>query len=180
MLIRLIYASTVGDNVNLDELKRILAQSQVNNQRRDLTGVLAFNSKILLQALEGGRDVVNALYAKLLADPRHHKVMLLKYQEISSRQWGGWSMGFAAPHAENRAVFLKHSAHSVFNPYAMSGDAVEAMLADMVGKTLSLTVSDSAMPGAPAMRPIVTDSKTETPTPRPAAETGLINRLLSR
>lgn len=51
MLIRLIYASTVRDGVDLNELKRILAQSQANNQRRDLTGILAFNSKIVLQAL---------------------------------------------------------------------------------------------------------------------------------
>lgn len=144
MLTRLIYTSTVREDVNLEELQRILTQSQTNNQKRDLTGVLAFNSKIVLQGLEGGRDEINALYTKLLADPRHHKVVMLKYQEIRSRQWANWSMGFAAPHAANRAIFLKHSQHSAFNPYVMGGDAVENMLLDMAGKTVAMVVSDNA------------------------------------
>lgn len=161
MLIRLIYASTVRDGVDLNELKRILAQSQANNQRRDLTGILAFNSKIVLQALEGGREEVNALYAKLLRDDRHHTVTMLKYQEVEERMWAQWSMGFAAQHADNRAVFLKYSRHSTFNPYAMGGDAVEKMLCELAGKTISMTVplsgADAFGTGvrpAPAIPPI--------------------------
>lgn len=46
MLIRLIYASTAQDGVDLNEFKRTLLQAQTNNHRRDLTGMLAFNSKI--------------------------------------------------------------------------------------------------------------------------------------
>ena len=81
MLIRLVYASTAQSGVDLNEFKRILLQAQANNHRRDLTGMLAFNSKIFLQALEGSRDQVNELYAKLIRDPRHHTVTVLGYKE---------------------------------------------------------------------------------------------------
>ena len=80
MLIRLMYVSTTQERMELDKFKELLAQSQNNNQRRDLTGMLAFNNSIFLQVLEGDREVINTLYYKLLQDPRHHKVVLMSYR----------------------------------------------------------------------------------------------------
>jgi Sensors of blue-light using FAD len=138
MLIRLIYVSTAQDKVNLEEFKRILQQAQQNNQRRDLTGMLAFNSKIFLQALEGDREKVNELYAKLLKDPRHQSVTLLAYKEIEQRAWANWSMGFAAPSSDNKALFLKYSSQSTFNPYIMKADATEKMLIELAGTAIAM------------------------------------------
>ncbi len=139
MLIRLIYASTAQDGVDLNEFKRILLHAQTNNHRRDLTGMLAFNSKIFLQALEGARDQVNELYAKLIRDPRHHSVTMLGYKEIEERHWSSWSMGFAAPNADNRALFLKYSQQSIFNPYGMKAEATEKMLMELASTTIAMT-----------------------------------------
>ena len=144
MLIRLTYASTATDGVDLNEFKRILLQAQTNNQRRDLTGMLAFNSKIFLQALEGSRDQVNELYAKLIRDPRHHTVTVLGYKEIEERHWASWSMGFAAPNADNRALFLRYSAQSVFNPYSMTGDNAEKMLMELSSTTVAIEGKEAA------------------------------------
>ncbi|MFZ4551294.1 MAG: BLUF domain-containing protein [Aquabacterium sp.] len=144
MLIRLIYASTANDAVDINEFKRILLQAQTNNQRRDLTGMLAFNSKIFLQALEGDRDQVNDLYGRLMRDPRHHSLAVLKAGEIEERHWSNWSMGFAAPTADNRALFLKHSTQSTFNPYGMKADAVEKMLMELSNTVLSMKAPPKA------------------------------------
>lgn len=138
MLVRLVYASTAQDGVDLNEFKRILLQAQTNNHRRDLTGMLAFNSKIFLQALEGARDQINDLYAKLIRDPRHHTVTMLGYKEIEERHWASWSMGFAAPNADNRALFLKYSQQSAFNPYGMKAEATEKMLMELANTTISM------------------------------------------
>jgi hypothetical protein len=140
MLIRLVYASTAQSGVDLNEFKRILLQAQANNHRRDLTGMLAFNSKIFLQALEGSRDQINDLYARLLRDPRHNAVTLLNYKEIEERHWANWSMGFAAPNTDNRALFLKYSQQSIFNPYNMKADAVEKMLMELASTAIALAV----------------------------------------
>ena len=138
MLIRLVYASTAQSAVDLNEFKRILLQAQANNHRRDLTGMLAFNSKIFLQALEGSREQINDLYSKLMRDPRHKAVTLLSYKEIEERHWANWSMGFAAPNSDNRALFLKYSQQSVFNPYIMNADAVEKMLMELARTAIAL------------------------------------------
>ena len=153
MLIRLVYASTAQDGVDLNEFKRILLQAQTNNHRRDLTGMLAFNSKIFLQALEGSRDQVNDLYARLMRDPRHNTVTLLNYKEIEERHWSNWSMGFAAPNADNRALFLKYSQESTFNPYGMKAEATEKMLMDLARTTIVM----SAPPAEPTAAPAAVD-----------------------
>lgn len=147
MLVRLIYASTATEGVGMNEFKGILKQSQINNTTRDLTGVLAFNSKIFLQGLEGSREQVNELYSRLLRDTRHHTVAVLEFAEIEEREWAQWSMGFAAQSADNRALFLKYSGQSVFNPYAMRGSAVKKLLGELGGKSIAMTVP--SVPAAP-------------------------------
>lgn len=162
MLVRLIYASTAAENVGMTEFKGILQQSQVNNNRRDLTGVLAFNSKIFLQGLEGSREEVNELYTRLLRDTRHHTVAILEYAEIEAREWAQWSMGFAAPSADNRALFLKYSGQSVFNPYAMGGGAVKKLLGELAGKSITMSVPTSLAASAPSA---ITPMAPRTPLP---------------
>ena len=158
MLVRLIYASTATAGVGMNEFKLILKQSQVNNHQRDLSGVLAFNSKIFLQGLEGSREQVNELYTRLLQDKRHHTVAVLDYEEIEERQWADWSMGFAASSAENRALFMKYSGQSVFNPYGMAGSAVKKMLDVLAGKSIAMSVPaaklDAAEPKSSGYTPL--------------------------
>ncbi|MBG6077144.1 BLUF domain-containing protein [Polaromonas sp. CG_9.11] len=165
MLIRLLYASTAQEGVDLEEFKRILLQSQANNDRRDLTGMLAFNSKLFLQVLEGARDEVNDLYTRLLRDPRHHTVAVLSCKEIEERHWANWSMGFAAPNADNRALFMKYSQHSTFSPYTMKADAAEKMMMEMMNTSLSLSTTEP--PAAPPQTP-------------PVAVTGIFGRFLKK
>jgi Sensors of blue-light using FAD len=138
MLVRLYYASTASDGVDMNEFKRILATAQNNNTNRDLTGMLVFNSKLFLQCLEGSREAVNDLYAKLTKDPRHGNLLLLKYEQIQKREYAEWSMAFAAANAGNRALFLKHSMHSSFNPYQMDGDSVEALMKELAANAIQM------------------------------------------
>lgn len=183
MLARLIYASTATEGVGLTEFRGILQQSQVNNHKHDLTGVLAFNSRIFLQGLEGSREQVNELYSRLLRDKRHHTVAMLEYAEIDEREWAQWSMGFAAPSADNRALFLKYSGQSVFNPYGMRGNAVKKMLGELAGK--SITMGPPADRGdAPAAikpaAPVTAPAPLTSPAPREPADSGFLGRLLNR
>ncbi|MGL4577058.1 MAG: BLUF domain-containing protein [Burkholderiaceae bacterium] len=131
MLMRLIYASTAVDGVDMNEFKRILDTAQKNNTNSDLTGMLCFNSKIFLQALEGSREAINTLYGKLNKDPRHYGLTLIKYEPIQERHWPDWSMAFAAASTNNKRLYLKYGMQSVFNPYGMQGDQVEKLMMEM-------------------------------------------------
>lgn len=185
MLVRLIYASTATEGVGLPEFRGILQQSQVNNNKRDLTGVLSFNSKIFLQGLEGSREQVNDLYSRLLHDKRHHTVAMLEYAEIEEREWSLWSMGFAAPSADNRALFLKYSGQSVFNPYAMRGEAVKKMLGELAGKSITMAPPADRVDGAaPAavkrVSSVTAPVPLSSPAPRETNDSGFLGRLLNR
>jgi hypothetical protein len=136
MLTRLIYVSTASDGVDLNECKQILIQAHARNTNEDLTGLLAFNNQKFLQVLEGSRESISALYSKLLTDPRHRKLEVMGCKEIQERLWPKWSMGFAVANTTNRALFLKHSMRSEFNPYIMTFEAAEKLLLAMSESTI--------------------------------------------
>lgn len=139
MLIRLIYVSTADEKIDKDEFRKILDTAIRINSQKGLTGMLAFNGRYFLQALEGDRDEVNKLYNQLNLDQRHHSLAVLKFEEIQHRQWSSWSMGFAAAKTENKLLFLKYSAGNIFNPYTMSGDGAEKLLIELTDNMIALS-----------------------------------------
>ena len=137
MLVRLLYASRAQAPMDQDALQAILRQSKSHNPALGVTGVLCYSDGIFIQALEGGRATVNRLYLKIAADPRHHDVVLLSYEEIGERRFAGWSMGQVNMARLNPALLLKYSATAELDPYAVSG-AVSLALFDELVATASI------------------------------------------
>jgi len=92
---QLVYISTVTPNVVADAAA-ILAVSRRNNARDRITGLLWFNGKRFLQALEGEEDTVERAYARIKADARHRAVVTLSDRAVESREFGPWSMASAS------------------------------------------------------------------------------------
>ncbi len=134
MLVRLMYASRTAAAVDHDALLAILRQCKDNNPAQGVTGLLCHcsNSGIFMQALEGGRAAVNALYNRIAQDPRHSDLLLLSYQEITERHFAGWSMGQVNISRLNPALVLKYSATADLDPYTMSGEVSLAMFDELV------------------------------------------------
>ena len=132
MMVRLMYASRAAAAVDHDALLAILRKSRAENPKVGITGALFFSDGIFLQVLEGGRDVVNALYKRIVADPLHTDVILLRYQEIGERRFAGWSMGQVNLSRVNPALLLKYSECARLDPYAVSGEASMALFDELV------------------------------------------------
>lgn len=132
MLVRLLYTSRARADFDERLLHDILRQASAANPGRGITGALCFSQGIFLQVLEGGRDAVNRLYGRILADPRHTDVVLLSYAEIGERRFAQWSMGHVDVERLNPAVLLRYSERAVLDPYAVSGRASMALLDDLV------------------------------------------------
>lgn len=130
-LVRLTYVSRSTNKIDGAGFKQILEHAQSQNSRRGITGMLCFNSDLFLQTIEGSRPVINALYTRLVADPRHTDVQLIELVEIPRREWGQWSMGYAVAAAANREVFLRYSAAEVFEPYNMTAEAIQLLLKEL-------------------------------------------------
>lgn len=133
MLVRLIYASRSTSPLNNETVAGILAQSEKHNPDAGITGVLCVcHGDIFMQALEGGREEVNQLYAKLIRDARHTDVTLLDYAEISERRFSSWRMGRVDLDKLNLGVVLKYSEKAQLDPFQLSGRVALAFLEELM------------------------------------------------
>lgn len=133
MLVRLVYASRSTQPITPELLGDILTKSRKNNAESGITGVLCVcHGDVYLQALEGGREQVNTLYTKLLADSRHTDVVLLDYAEIRQRRFASWRMGQANLDKLNPAVALKYSETAVVDPYSIPGSVALELLEELM------------------------------------------------
>jgi hypothetical protein len=131
MLVRLLYASRAVDT-SAGAIETILAQSRQHNPTCGITGILCYGGGIFLQAIEGGRMAVSALYGHIQKDSRHKDVVLLDYEEISERRFGGWTMGTVNLLKLNHSVLLKYSEKAELDPYAASGKVSLALLEELM------------------------------------------------
>ena len=131
MLVRLLYASRAVD-ASPAAIEAILASARQHNHESGITGILVYGGGVFMQCLEGGRQAVNDLYGTIQRDARHKDVVLLHYEEVLERRFGGWTMGLVDASRVNASVLLKYSERAVLDPYAGSGQASMALLEELM------------------------------------------------
>ena len=131
MLVRLLYASRAVDT-STEAIEAILLQSRQANPACGITGILCCGGGIFLQAIEGGRLAISDLYGHIQKDPRHKEVVLLHYEEISERRFGGWTMGQVNVSRINASILLKYAERPELDPYAVSGKVSLALLEELM------------------------------------------------
>lgn len=131
MLVRLLYASRAIDPSSA-AIEAILTQSRQYNPTSGITGILCYGGGIFLQAIEGGRMPVSELYGHIQRDSRHKDVVLLHYEEISERRFGGWTMGQVNMSKINTSILLKYAEKPELDPYAVSGKVSLALLEELM------------------------------------------------
>ena len=76
-------------------VQAILATSRANNARDAITGGLLFSEGCFAQVLEGPAAAVEAAFERIQCDERHSEVTVLQAGAVATRDFPGWSMGFA-------------------------------------------------------------------------------------
>lgn len=126
-LIRLVYASKAtfkpfaaahGIDKNVAS---ILATARRENKRNNLVGALYYGNGCFFQCLEGSRETIDELYAKLQKDPRHTRLQILSTQPITQIGFSSWEMKYATIDHAVRA-FLRRNQLAKFDPYRFSPD----------------------------------------------------------
>ena len=131
MLVRLLYASRAVDT-SVEAIDAILSQSRQSNPTCGITGILCYGGGIFLQAIEGGRMAASDLYGHIQKDVRHKDVVLLHYEEISERRFGGWTMGQVNMSRINATILLKYAERPELDPYSVSGLVSLALLEELM------------------------------------------------
>jgi hypothetical protein len=92
-LYQVVYCSCAAPGVAEADVTRIVARARRHNPAHAITGMLVFGSGVFFQWLEGPRPAVQALMARLHADPRHHDVVTLsESEEVRERLFPDWDM----------------------------------------------------------------------------------------
>ncbi len=132
MLVRLLYVSRALDPSDSEATQSILDSARTHNMSNGITGILCYGGGIYLQAIEGGRKPVNELYGHIVRDKRHKDVVLLDYEEITERRFGGWTMGQVNLTKLNTSIVLKYSEQPELDPYSVSGAVSLALLEELM------------------------------------------------
>ena len=131
MLVRLLYSSRAVDTTPA-AIEAICASARQHNAEQGVTGVLVYGGGIFMQAIEGGRQTISDLYGVIQRDGRHQDVVLLHYEEIAERRFGGWTMGLVNTSRINPSTLLKYSERAELNPYAVSGRVSMALIDELM------------------------------------------------
>ena len=91
---QLIYASAAAKEFRPSDLPDILRVARETNGPLGVTGMLLYSDGSFFQVIEGDAGVVDALYTKIAADPRHEKVTQIIREPIRARQFDDWTMGY--------------------------------------------------------------------------------------
>lgn len=94
---QILYISTAATGLRTGEADTILATSQRNNTRDGITGLLYFDGKRFLQALEGDSMALEQTLTRIERDARHRAIVILSDREVAEREFGDWSMAYRAP-----------------------------------------------------------------------------------
>lgn len=92
MIHQLIYTSSRAGNLGDAELDALLLAARENNTRLGLTGVLLCTNDQFMQVLEGSRDALEQLFARIVADPRHEDVRVVIRRRVTKRDFANWQM----------------------------------------------------------------------------------------
>lgn len=93
MLHQITYISTARPSLVPADVEQILLASRRNNPRAQVTGLLVYDGKRFLQALEGPLEAVEAIFSSIAVDPRHRAMVKLSSRFVEAREFGDWSMG---------------------------------------------------------------------------------------
>ena len=94
-LIHIIYASNATTPLSGPDLTEILRVSRNNNGTAGVTGMLLHTEGSFFQVLEGSREAVEDVFARIATDARHRDVVTIIRERIAKRAFAEWSMGFA-------------------------------------------------------------------------------------
>ena len=133
-LIRMSYASKATfkpfnavDGVDKN-VANILSIARRENRKNNLVGALYYGNGCFFQCLEGRKQDIDALYAKLEKDPRHTELKVLSVQPIQHVGFISWEMKYAQIDQEVRA-FLKNHQFGKFDPYRFTPEMTAELIA---------------------------------------------------
>ena len=127
---RVRYISSFAQPMTQQDIDGIVTTSQKNNPARNITGMLVATGDLFYQLLEGPEHEIDALYERILSDPRHNQVLLLDSETGDfQRLCPDWAM-------QKIDLSLKSAAETAPISALLEMICVQRQMADKALKTL--------------------------------------------
>ncbi len=142
MLYRILYASRLPAKTKVSAMaalaKSIAEQSAATNAALGVTGALCVSNADFVQVLEGSREAINKVYARIVADPRHSDVTLLSYEAVAERLFEHWSMAHLDIKRVNSSVIIKYAPTTVLDPFAIEPQQLLKLLKELLSSVAAV------------------------------------------
>ena len=93
-MLSLTYISSTTANLTKEQLDALVRSARTKNEGLGITGMILNSGGHFIQTLEGPTESVDALFTLIDADPRHHHVFIVRREEIVTRRFTAWFMGY--------------------------------------------------------------------------------------
>jgi hypothetical protein len=112
-------------------LHEILETAKKHNSEYDLTGALLFDDLHFIQFLEGPREDVMALFARIERDERHYQVTVIEMTTPPARIFGNWWMAGLLRSGETASLFEPYRRNGVFDPFVLTAGEILSLMVDL-------------------------------------------------
>lgn len=102
-MLSLTFLSSAVSTMNEQQLVELVTSIRPKNEARGVTGVMLYADGHFIETIEGPEDAVEAAFARIAVDPRHHTIHVALREQIDERAFPDWSMGFRALSSEEAA-----------------------------------------------------------------------------
>lgn len=89
-----LYISSMEVEYSKDDIKSMLKLFQERNKTNNISGLMLYYERNIIQYIEGSKQDVYKLYNNIKNDIRHYNIIKMVDESISSRNFIDWDMGF--------------------------------------------------------------------------------------
>lgn len=93
-LYAILYISTMKIDYSKEAIKDMLTTFKQYNNKNNISGLLLFYEKNIIQCIEGYKEDLDRLYNNIKNDIRHYNIIKVIDEKIVSRNFSDWDMGF--------------------------------------------------------------------------------------
>lgn len=93
-LYTILYISTMKTEYSKEGIEDMLKKYRKNNSKNNISGLMLYYEKNIIQCIEGHKQDVDKLYTFIKSDKRHYNVIKVFDEKICTRYFKNWDMGF--------------------------------------------------------------------------------------
>lgn len=93
-MLSILYVSSMYNEYSKLELNNLLNVFHESNKKHNVTGLMLYHDKNIIQYIEGDEEDINILYSNINHDKRHSHITTLFKQYITKRKFTDWKLEY--------------------------------------------------------------------------------------